>query len=159
MISVLPGKTRAHQMSQIHLIFQSKNEMLCHESYRLWAISVWLWPPDTVAEKNKQAVVYDLMGFLGGSVAKNPSANSGDPWVRKILGKRNWQPTPVFLPGKAHWQSSLGRLQSTGSQRVRLNWAPELNWNYKSGPEVPPLNVLSEREFTTTWTEPHHLIS
>ena len=25
-----------------------------------------------------------------------------DPWVRKILWGRKWQPTPVFLPGKFH---------------------------------------------------------
>ena len=28
-----------------------------------------------------------------------------------------WQPTPVFLPGKSHGQRSLGRLQSTESQK------------------------------------------
>ena len=25
------------------------------------------------------------------------------PWVRKILWRRAWQPTPVFLPGESHW--------------------------------------------------------
>ena len=30
-----------------------------------------------------------------------------DPWVRKILWGRKWQPTPVFLPGKSHGQRSL----------------------------------------------------
>jgi len=30
-----------------------------------------------------------------------------DPWVRKIPWRRNWQPTPVFLPGKSHGQRSL----------------------------------------------------
>ena len=29
------------------------------------------------------------------------------PWVRKILCRRKWQPTPVFLPGKSHGQRSL----------------------------------------------------
>ena len=28
-----------------------------------------------------------------------------DPWVRKIPWRSNWQPTPVFLPGKFHGQS------------------------------------------------------
>ena len=27
--------------------------------------------------------------------------------VRKIPGRRKWQPTPVFLPGKSHGQRSL----------------------------------------------------
>ena len=30
-----------------------------------------------------------------------------DPWVRKILWRRKWQPTPVLLPGESHGQRSL----------------------------------------------------
>ena len=30
-----------------------------------------------------------------------------NPWIRKILWRRAWQPTPVFLPGKFHGQRSL----------------------------------------------------
>ena len=30
-----------------------------------------------------------------------------NPWVRKILCSRKWQPTPVFLPWKFHGQRSL----------------------------------------------------
>ena len=30
-----------------------------------------------------------------------------NPWVRKIPWRRNWQPTPVFLPGESHGQGSL----------------------------------------------------
>ena len=26
------------------------------------------------------------------------------PWVRKILWRRKWQPTTVFLPGRSHGQ-------------------------------------------------------
>ena len=46
-------------------------------------------------------------------VVKNQTANAGDmrhrfyPWVEKILWKREWQPTPVFLPGESHGQRSL----------------------------------------------------
>ena len=29
-----------------------------------------------------------------------------DPWARKILWRRAWQPTPVFLPGESHGQRS-----------------------------------------------------
>ena len=52
------------------------------------------------------------MGFRGGSVVKNPIANAGDAGsilgVGKILWRRKWQPTQVFLPGKSHEQRSLG---------------------------------------------------
>ena len=30
-----------------------------------------------------------------------------DPWVRKILWRRKWQPTEGFLSGKSHGQRSL----------------------------------------------------
>ena len=32
---------------------------------------------------------------------------SFDPWGEKILWRREWQPTPVFLPRKFHGQRSL----------------------------------------------------
>ena len=30
-----------------------------------------------------------------------------DPWVEKIPWKKDWLPTPVFLPGELHGQRSL----------------------------------------------------
>ena len=30
-----------------------------------------------------------------------------DPWERKIPWRREWQPTPVLLPGEFHGQRSL----------------------------------------------------
>ena len=39
------------------------------------------------------------------------------PWVRKILWKRKWQTTPVFLPGKSHGHRSLAGY-SPGEARV-----------------------------------------
>ena len=55
-------------------------------------------------------------GFLGGTVVKNLPANVGDArdWVRKILWRRKWQPTPVFLPGKSHGPRSLVGYSSWG---------------------------------------------
>ena len=32
-----------------------------------------------------------------------------NPWIRKIPGRREWQPTAVFLPGEFHGQRSLVR--------------------------------------------------
>ena len=50
------------------------------------------------------------VGFPGGSVGKESACNAGDagqrkfdpqdPQVGKILWRRAWQPTPVFLPGE-----------------------------------------------------------
>ena len=33
-----------------------------------------------------------------------------DPWVRKIPCRREWQPTPVSLPGESHGQRPSGLL-------------------------------------------------
>ena len=37
--------------------------------------------------------------------------------------EKEWQPTPVFLPGESPWTKEPGGLQSMGSQRVRHNLA------------------------------------
>ena len=48
------------------------------------------------------------------------------PWVRKILWRRKWQPTPVSLPGKCHGQRSLegyspwGRKESDTNEQLTL---------------------------------------
>ena len=43
------------------------------------------------------------------------------------MWRRQWQPTPVFLPGKSHGWRSLGRLQSMGLLRVRHDWVTSLS--------------------------------
>jgi len=52
------------------------------------------------------------MGFPDGSAVKKFARNAADSglipgWVRKILWRSKWQPTPVFLPEKSHGQRSL----------------------------------------------------
>ena len=42
-----------------------------------------------------------------------------DPWVGKIPWRREWQPSPVFLPGKIPWMEEPVGLQSMGLQRAR----------------------------------------
>ena len=41
-----------------------------------------------------------------------------DPWVRKILWRRKWKPTPVRLPGECHRQKSLAGYTPWGHKRV-----------------------------------------
>ena len=51
------------------------------------------------------------MAFPGGLVVGNLTCQCRRPrfdsWVWKILWRRKWQPTPVFLPGEYHGQRSL----------------------------------------------------
>ena len=42
-----------------------------------------------------------------------------DPWVGKILWRRKWQPTPVFLPGEFQGQRNVEGYSPWGSQRVK----------------------------------------
>ena len=45
---------------------------------------------------------------LCSSDIKESSCNAGDPGLIPVSGKRKeWQPTPVFLPGESHGQRSL----------------------------------------------------
>ena len=54
------------------------------------------------------------MGFPGGAAGKEPACQCRrhkrrqfNPWVRKILWRKEWQPTPAFLPGESHGQRRL----------------------------------------------------
>ena len=64
-----------------------------------------------------------MCGFPGTSASKESANNAGDlagfdPLVGKILWRKAWQPTPVFLPGESPWTEDPGELRSMGSQRV-----------------------------------------
>ena len=54
-------------------------------------------------------------------VVKNLPASETrvDPWIGKIPWSREWQPTPVILPGKSHVQRLAG--YSPWCQRVGHN--------------------------------------
>ena len=48
-----------------------------------------------------------------------------DPWVGKICWSRKWHPTPVFLPGKFHANSSLAVYNPWGHKELDT---PEHFW-------------------------------
>ena len=58
---------------------------------------------------------------------KNSPANAGDPWVRKIPWRREWLPTPVFLPGEFHGQSSLAGDSPWGCKELDVTERLTLN--------------------------------
>ena len=64
-------------------------------------------------------------GFFGGSDGKRvhlqcrrPGFN---PWVEKILWRKKWQPTPVFLPAEFHGQMSLVCYSPWGCKELEKN--------------------------------------
>ena len=84
-----------------------------------------------------------FQGFPGDSVGKESVCSAGDtgliPWVGKISWRREWQPTPEFLPGESHrWKSLVGYtvhglFQATYFLKS-LPWNPQLHcflspWN------------------------------
>ena len=74
-----------------------------------------------------------MVGFPSGSGGKESACNAGDPGsipgLGISLGRREWLPTPVFLPGEFHGQRSLesyspwGRKESNMTKQVTLWWA------------------------------------
>ena len=60
------------------------------------------------------------LGFSGVSDGKISAWNAGDLdlWVGKIHWRREWQPTPVFLPGKSHGQRSLAGCSPQGGKEL-----------------------------------------
>ena len=70
--------------------------------------------------------------FRGDSDARKSAHNSRrpgfNPWMRMIPWRREWLPTPVFLPGKSHGQRSLvgfspwGRKESNTTERLPFHF-------------------------------------
>ena len=71
----------------------------------------------------------EVQASLVAQTVKNPlqyRRPGFDPWVRKIPWRREWLPTPVFLPGEFHGQRSLagysprGRKESDTTERLHF---------------------------------------
>ena len=59
--------------------------------------------------------------WLSGKESTSQVGDAGvDPWVRKISGKRNWQSTPIFLPGKSQGQRSLAGYSPWGHKELDI---------------------------------------
>ena len=75
--------------------------------------------------------------FPNGSADRESACNAGDRrcgfhlWVRKILWRSKWQPTPVFLPGKPHGRRSLVGYSTKGYKELDTT---EQNMNEKMNP-------------------------
>ena len=82
----------------------------------------WFLPcnnPNQSAQIYIYIYIYRLPQWLS---SKECTFSTGDArdvglWVGKVAWRRNWHPTPVFLPGKSHGQWAMG------SQRVRHHWS------------------------------------
>ena len=71
--------------------------------------------------------IFESIDFPGGSDSK-ASCLQGErrgfhPWVGKILWRRKWQATPIFLPGKCHGQRSLAGYSPRGHKMKAKCWS------------------------------------
>jgi len=63
--------------------------------------------------------IYGLPWWLSGKEPACQCSRCGfDPWVGKIPRGRKWQLTPLYLPGKSHWQRSWVIYSSWDWKRV-----------------------------------------
>ena len=70
-----------------------------------------MWQPGWEGSLGEKGYVYMYGGVPTWLSGNKSTCQSRRPrfnlWVRKIPWRRNWQPTPVLLPGKSHGQRSL----------------------------------------------------
>ena len=108
---------------QIHVEFRSCWTLSF--VYEFWLkvaiITVKLW--------NKCSILNHLcpnkrpMGSDGKESACNAGYQGLNPWVGKIPWRREWQPTPVFLPGESRGQrySPWGRKKLDTTEQITLS--------------------------------------
>ena len=80
-------------------------------------------------------------------------------WVRKIPGRRAWQPTPVFLPGESHGRKRLVGY-SPQCRRVGHDWLTNpFTFSRESSPRRDQIWVSCiVGRFFTVWAT-HHCLS
>ena len=89
-----------------------------------------------------------LLGFPGGSSGKEPACQCKrcnrcgfDPWAGKIPGRREWLPTPVFLPGESHGPAGSTHSSTRGlrppEQLERPAGFPSSPFSHSPAPGTP----------------------
>ena len=58
-----------------------------------------------------------------------------DAWVGKIPGRREWQPTPVFLPGESYGQRSLEGYSPWGHKESDMTDGQTLSLSSEKKPQ------------------------
>ena len=66
-----------------------------------------------------------------------------DPWVRKSLWRRKWQPTPGLLPGGSHGQTSLVGYSPWGCKESDTNGRLHRGTYRREGSHVLTVNLSS----------------
>ena len=90
---------------------------------------------------------------------KNPFANAGDlrdegsiPGLGKMLQKKKWQPTPVFLPGTSHGQRSLAGYSPWRRKKTGHDLGTK-----QQPPQIHVETSIPQQDAICRW-EPHEVI-
>ena len=112
---------------------------------------------DGYTEYGTSAQRNGLPGWLHGRESACQCRRLGfNPWVRKSLCRRKWQPTPVFLPEKSHGHRSLKGYSPWGHKRVRHDLATKQQNNNKYSSTIKSKELL--KNATTGWIIKHYAI-
>ena len=94
-----------------------------------------VWIKDFVLKENRGRAQLRRASLVAQSV-KNPPALweiQSSPRVGKIPWRREWQPTPVFLPGEFHGQRSLAGYSPWGHKESHTTEQLTLSLFHSSG--------------------------
>ena len=93
--------------------------MATHSSVLAWRI------PGTGEPVGLSSMWSHRVGHNWSDLAAAAAAAAFSPWVGKIPWRREWQPTPVFLPEEFHGQRSLAGCSSWGREESdTTEWLP-----------------------------------
>ena len=122
------------------------------------------------SHNSKIRIDRDKMGLPRWLSGKESACQCRKAWVRSLgqedPRRRKWQPTPVFLPGKAHGQRNLVGYSPWGCKRVRHDLVTKQQQGQcKALPLYPPALFLLLPDPTTPlkrsyhpWSSEHHLL-
>ena len=108
-----------------------------HQVILLWW-SKLLYPVSAISLSVQFCDTDEVEAFPGDASGKEPACPGRrckrcrfSPWVGKILWKRKWQTTTVFLHGESSWTEEPGGLWFIGSQSVGYDWSDLALWDRK----------------------------
>ena len=84
-----------------YLYVSTKSSNIFHHNSNIYLLY------KVVRAKNYSSIVYLSLVAQMVKICLQCGRPGFHPWVGKILWRRAWQPTPVFLPGESHGQRSL----------------------------------------------------
>ena len=105
-----------------------------------------------------KSLIFVLASLVAQIVKNLPATRKTwvDPWVEKIPWRREWQPTPIFLPGESHGQRSLVGYRPQGCKESDMT---ELLTHICIPYHKPTLKLCHTRNLTCTSLDRHPELS